>query len=341
MITHPAVFQDLNRIYYADTCEPLRHAAERGEVVLEALARGTYPGKRMPQGMLEAIRSVGFWDASEKQSWGLDWHRNEGIEFTYPSRGKLAFGMDGEAYVLKRGHLTITRPWQRHRVGNPCVTAGRLHWLILDVSVRRPHEKWTWPAWLCLSPDNLAELTRLLQQNEQPVWKVGSKIEQCFEKLAALVVSDAPGTLESRLRLHISELLIAVLEILRDQQIPLDTSLTETRRSVEIFLKSFPCHLEHPWNLELMAQECGLARSQFAHYCQEITNMSPIEYLTHCRIEAARKLLMQNPDMSITEVAFACGFSSSQYFSTVFRGRMGSSPRTFQQNLLGQKSLIS
>jgi AraC family L-rhamnose operon regulatory protein RhaS len=331
MRVQPAVFQGFNGVYHADTCEALRDAAGRGEVVIEALARGTYPGKRMPQGMLKTIRSVGFWDAAEKQSWGLDWHRNEGLEFTYLSRGKLTFATDDASFTLRRGHLTVTRPWQRHRVGNPHVAGGRLHWLILDVGVRRPHERWQWPEWLCLSAENLKQLTSLLQHNEQPVWRVDGEVEQCFERLAALVVSHRSQTLESRLRLHVSELLIAIMEMLQEQPILLDTSLTETRRSVEMFLKELRQHLEHPWTLPSMAQECGLARSQFAHYCRDITNMSPIEYLTHCRLEAARELLSEHPNMTITDVAFACGFGSSSYFSTVFRHHLGHPPQALRQ----------
>jgi AraC-like DNA-binding protein len=33
--------------------------------------------------------------------------------------------------------------------------------------------------------------------------------------------------------------------------------------------------------------------------------------------------------MSVTEVAFACGFSSSQYFATLFRRRFKASPKEF------------
>ena len=80
------------------------------------------------------IRTVGRWDARHDQRWGLDWHRNEGIELTLLSRGRLAFATDAGEQVLRPGDLTVTRPWQRHRVGAPFVTPGRLHWLILALA---------------------------------------------------------------------------------------------------------------------------------------------------------------------------------------------------------------
>jgi AraC-like DNA-binding protein len=36
--------------------------------------------------------------------------------------------------------------------------------------------------------------------------------------------------------------------------------------------------------------------------------------------------------MSITEIAFRCGFQSSQYFAKVFRGRSGHSPSDHRKN---------
>jgi AraC-like DNA-binding protein len=52
--------------------------------------------------------------------------------------------------------------------------------------------------------------------------------------------------------------------------------------------------------------------------------------LSHCRIEAASRLLREEPQRSITEIALDCGFSSSQYFAKVFRHRMGCMPRIYR-----------
>ena len=40
-------------------------------------------------------------------------------------------------------------------------------------------------------------------------------------------------------------------------------------------------------------------------------------------------MLRKEPDLSITDVAFACGFNSSQYFATRFRQRFNAAPREF------------
>lgn len=166
----PVAYIGRRHIYHADTCRPLVQAVSRGELRFVARARGSYPGERLPSCMLPGLRSVGFWDARAQQSWELPTHRNEGIEFTYLATGRLGFEVDRRRYDLRAGDLTVTRPWQPHRVGCPAVSAGRLYWIILDVGVRRPYQPWRWPSWIVLAPDDLARLTRLLSRCERPVW---------------------------------------------------------------------------------------------------------------------------------------------------------------------------
>jgi AraC-like DNA-binding protein len=337
-MAEPIVFQDKDQVYYADTCEPLKAAAARDEVHLRGWARGSYPGIPLPRGMLPQLRSIGVWDAARPQSWGLDLHCNEGIEFTYMARGKTTFEVDGKNWLLRKGDLTITRPWQFHRVGNPTIGASRLIWLIIDVDVRRPNQPWRWPDWLLCAPRDLKRLTNLLRHNEQPVWQADDEIARYFDKLDTLLEAGQPAENQTKVTLYINELIVTLMEMLERKHIPLDEHLSTTERTVEMFLDELPRHLETRWTLSGMAHECGLSRSQFSAYCKQITNMTPIEYLNACRVEKAAQLLTENPEMSITDVAYACGFNSSQYFATAFQKFRGRTPSGFRngQAVAGQ-----
>ena len=324
------VFHSQRGLYYADSCKPLKAAAERGEIQLEALSHEPYPGRPLPEGKLGEVRSVGVWDAPGSQSWGLDWHRNEGIELTYVSHGKVAFAVDEQKYLLKQGYLTVTRPWQLHRVGDPNLNACKLTWLILDVGVRQPHQTWRWPSWFVFSAENLTRLTQLLQHNEQPVWQTDTTVRQGFEAIGKAVTAQGAATQETRLKLAVNTLFLSLLELLESNKIALDESLTSSRRSVELFLKTLPECLEYPWTLAAMANACGLERSQFSSHCKDLTNMTPVDYLTQCRVDAATTLLSGQPDLRITDIAMSCGFGSSQYFATVFRKYVGCTPKAFR-----------
>jgi AraC-like DNA-binding protein len=331
-----AIFTDSARIYHADTCDRLKQAAERGEVRLHALARRGYPGVALPQHVLPEVPSLGYWDARHDQNWGLAWHRNEGIELTFLARGKLDFAVDHQTYVLQSGQLTVTRPWQRHRVGAPNVCASRLHWVILDLGVRRPDETWKWPAWLILSPKDLKRLTILLRHNEQPVWRANETIRMCFEEIGHQVEGSKPAAVDSRLRISLNSLLLELLRLLEAQNITLQADLSTTRRTVEMFLSSLPQSLDQPWDLESMARQCGLGRSRFAFYCEQITNQTPPKYLMRCRLEQAARLLCSCAERTVTDVAFECGFESSQYFANVFHREFGCAPSDYRLRQAGK-----
>lgn len=335
MSKQPPVFQERGATYHADRCQPLVDAVSRGRVTLSTLVRAGYPGRSLPRGALPGVLSVGYWDAVGRQEWGLDWHCNEGIEITFLETGTLTFGLGEREYRLKPGDLTVTRPWQPHRVGNPNITPGRLHWLILDVGIRRPHQTWRWPKWLLLSRADAKQLTRLMSYNEQPVWRASPDVVHCCQRIAGAVDRSQSRAAVSHLTVYINELFVLLLDLLTMKRAPLDSGLASTRRTVEMFLAELQATPElqaEPLTLAEMARRCGLGVTQFGKLCKQLTNMTPIQYLNHCRVETAARLLAAGADGSITDVAFACGFSSCQYFATVFRQFKGCTPRDYRRS---------
>jgi len=326
-----ATFRSAAELFHADNCGPLEAAARKGEVRLMALGRGSYPGRRLPADDLREVCSVGFWDARGRQNWGLDWHRNEGIEFTFLAAGRLPVALDRRAVTLEPGDLTITRPWQRHRVGHPEVPASRLIWLILDVGVRRPNQPWRWPKWLLLPPVKLQRLTHQLRHNEQIAWRANRATARCFEAIGAAAEMRPNADNLTRLKLLINELLISLANLLEERRPRLDANLSSAERTVKLFLDELPRRAEEPWTLEEMARQCGLGRSHFSHYCRKLTNRTPMRHLAVCRVEKACELLCRDASSSITDIAYACGFQSSQYFATVFARQKGRGPLAWQR----------
>ena len=152
-------------MYEADSCQPLRQARDSGEIELTTLARGTYPGRLLQKDEIPGIKSIGYWNIKKLQDWGLEWHTNEGIEICFLESGNLDFSIKDQTDNLQTNDITITRPWIAHKIGNPNVDLSKLHWVILDVMVRHPHQEWVWPDWIVLNKSDLTELTRYFRQN--------------------------------------------------------------------------------------------------------------------------------------------------------------------------------
>jgi AraC family transcriptional regulator, 4-hydroxyphenylacetate 3-monooxygenase operon regulatory protein len=327
------IFKTRGESYVADSCQPLVDAVARGSVQLQALVHGHYPGRLLPSGVLPGLKTVGYWSATEHQDWGLPMHLNEGIEITFLESGRLSFSVGATSYTLLPSSLTLTRPWQSHRVGDPSVGPGKLHWLILDVGVRRPNQEWTWPNWIMLTARDRTELANILRQTHQPVWKGTGEIRHCVRAMALAIEADREGSSVSAITIRINELLMLLLDLLKSRNPRLDEGLTSSRASVQMFLDDLVLHPEHlslEWTVEEMAESCGLGVTQFVHIVNQLTNMAPAHFLSHCRLDHASKLLSKAEIISVTDIAQRCGFSSSQYFANAFRKRFGCTPSEFR-----------
>ncbi len=320
-------------VYHADTCLPLIDACKRRKLKFKALARHTYPGDRLDENTL-GLNSIGYWDANEPQDWGLDWHRNEGIEFHFLESGTMPYAQENKEVVLTPNYLTITRPWEAHRVGNPHIGMGKFYWVIIDLGVRRPHQEWVWPDWITLVPSDLAKLTRILRQNEKSILKTDRRVRDCFLRINKAVNTDVNGSNASRIRLLVNYLLILLLDLLDTSDIVLNESLTDSSRSVSFFLKELEKNLSENWTIELMAKSAGVGLTRFTHHCKRLTNLTPMRYLTIKRLELSKKMLRERDDLSISEIAYMCGFATSQYFATVFKRHEKCSPNAYRLKLM-------
>lgn len=330
MSTKIPVYKESGRTYKPDKCLPLTAAHQAGKIQLEAWVRLGYPGNRLPEGILPGINSIGFWNASEGQEWGLPWHRNEGIEITFLETGSMPFSVGEKEYTILPNEITVTRPWQPHKLGNPNIGVGKYHWIILDVGVRQPHQEWVWPSWIMLTKPDLDDLTKILRQNEQPIWKANHEIRKCFSKIGNIIQEDKGFSKVSWVLIYINELLMELLHCFRNGGYRLDERLTESTRTIELFINHLDESYAKPWTLDLMAEHCGLGATRFVHYFKQATNMTPMHYLNFIRLKAASRQLLSEPNASITTICYEHGFSSGQYFSTLFRKQFGCTPADYR-----------
>ncbi|MBQ6998811.1 MAG: helix-turn-helix transcriptional regulator [Clostridia bacterium] len=81
---------------------------------------------------------------------------------------------------------------------------------------------------------------------------------------------------------------------------------------------------------EHICKYIGCSRSLISHQFKNRTGMSIREYLKNLRLEDARQLL-ERSKLTITEIAFAVGFGSSNYFTNVFKQEFGISPGAYRK----------
>ncbi len=58
---------DLDRVYFAEACDPIVAASQEGTIEIQALARDYYHGKAIPDDEIAAVKHLGYWDAKLDQ----------------------------------------------------------------------------------------------------------------------------------------------------------------------------------------------------------------------------------------------------------------------------------
>ena len=296
-------------------------AVAAGKIDFRAVTHGRYLGTRLPEAMLPGLSSAGRWNAVGDQDWGVPDHRNEGIEVVLVERGRATFGVEGRLHDLAAGDVTVTAPWQRHRLGGPHLGPGLMHWLILDVGVRRAGQRWVWPPWICLAQEDLTDLAQRIHDPTRSVRLGSPELVGAIRRVAALVEMDpAPGW-SSDLAIAINAVLAALLRSLRA---PALARAPGAEDRVAGFLRQLgedPAQFTAAWSVAQMARACQLGTTAFTAQCVRLTNQPPLQYLLGLRLGLAARRLRAAQGVPVTRIALDCGFSSSQYFARQFRRR--------------------
>jgi AraC-like DNA-binding protein len=89
-------------------------------------------------------------------------------------------------------------------------------------------------------------------------------------------------------------------------------------------------HYAEKITLDELAEKSYLSQRHFTRVFQDCIGRSPIDHLLHVRCRKAAELL-KGTDRTITDIAFNCGFSDSNYFTRCFRKTMNQTPKQYRQ----------
>lgn len=89
-------------------------------------------------------------------------------------------------------------------------------------------------------------------------------------------------------------------------------------------------HYDRMISLDKLADELHISKYHLLRSFSRTAGMTPNDYLTKIRLGRAIELL-RRPDLSVSQIAEAVGFSSSSYFIRVFRSKTGQTPGSFRE----------
>ena len=235
---------------------------------------------------------------------GLGEHVHKGaMEICYLVRGQQTYHVGGTDYPLRGNDLFVTLPDERHGSGHNPMGKGLLYWL----QVRpKPGRKF-----LLLSPSESRPLVSQLMRMPRRSFCGTRQLKPIFESI--MRQSQTPPSPLRKLR--VATLLLEFLQLVSD----CSRQPEPPQRSGDIqrVLDALSLNVHEDINLDAMAGLAGLSTQRFKVKFKQQLGIPPREYFVRAKVQAAEKMLAAG--QSVTTVAIELGFSSSQYFATVFR----------------------
>lgn len=263
-------------------------------------ATGSYPSKTHP--------------SHHNFNWHIGRVLNE-YQVIYITRGKGIFESDNcKLKEVKAGTIILLFPGERHRY--------------------KPDHKTGWDEyWIGMKGDILDNLIKKsFFKPENPCLYIGFN-ESVFNLFNCIIEKTKRET--SGYQPLISG---AALYIMGSCHAITKQNSFESEEKEEIVNQArllFRANIAKDFSPERAAEELHIGYSRFRIVFKNYTGLSPGKYFLQLKIERAKDLL-NDPSLSLKEIAYTLKFDSYFYFSRIFKEKTGFSPTDYRKSTMGQ-----
>jgi AraC family transcriptional regulator len=176
-------------------------------------------------------------------------------------------------------------------------------------------------AYESIDPDR-TEINLTTIELDPLIWQIGSAL--------ATVLETAPqhsrfyaDSMATALAAHLLQFYATRKHVLRAEPDGLSPS------GLDLAIEYINAHLSEDISLVALAIELGVSQYYLCQSFKKSIGMTPHKYLIQQRVERSQQLL-KHPDLTILDVAIACGFANSSHFAKCFRQQLGISPTEFR-----------
>jgi AraC-like DNA-binding protein len=252
---------------------------------------------------------------------GLQPHSHlNAIEICFLERGEQTYRVGNLICRLRGNDQFFTLPGEVHDTANLPQERGILYWLILSLESRRKFLGLAEPLASRLKRELRRMPTRHFRGHPECASLLGEIVDLLPKRRAK-----RQSAVDSLRQLRLQSLLLQYLTL----------TVEASRRGVhgaaspliQRVLQYIEKHLDEPVHVPRLAEIARLSESRFKARFKRETGVPPAEFWLRQKITRATALLKTR---NVTEVAHGLGFSSSQYFATVFKRYTLESPSRFR-----------
>ena len=238
-------------------------------------------------------------------------HHPNLIEVVYCAKGEQMYEVNEQTYLLKGGDIFITLPDEFHSTAGYPEDKGELYWIMIDLS----NEKL-----LNYEKQEAKAIKHSVLHIPNRHFSGSNSIKQILEKIVAFHKYESLNLIQKITVKHLIEGFLLELTELGYKETA--TINDETIIAIKLFIDK---NIKNDFSISQLASHVHLSESRFKAWFKEQTGIPPLEYVQRKKIQLAKELILRGQD-SIYDVSFELGFSSSQYFTKVFKKFTGLNP---------------
>ncbi|WP_054861189.1 helix-turn-helix domain-containing protein [Gracilibacillus sp. JCM 18860] len=154
-----------------------------------------------------------------------------------------------------------------------------------------------------------------------------AKLEKVHEKL--LQEADDNSFLQL---IQLSTITYSFLATFTNIAVPMEsTSKQELDLRIQALLPKMQEKAPEPFDLEYWAKETGVSTYYFCRLFKRVTQMTPMAFVTLCRMQWSKQLLLEERKLTIKEIAEKSGYPNPSYFNKLFLENEGMTPTKYRQ----------
>lgn len=247
---------------------------------------------------------------------------NNAYEIHYLRRGHLRWWVEKDNFEFKPGCVFIVRPGELHGGEEESLQPCEHFWLRIAFSAGNK-------ALPALSSRETSSLSAGYKAITYRTFIASPEVDEFFARI--LHEHRQPGAPDSTLMAR-SILHALLITLLRDHDRHVQTTRQppmhtwRIRRTMEWLARNL---YTTDIQLDDLARELDISPSGLRTRFKEETGFTPHEYILRQKMEEARRQLAESEN-DVTRIALDLGFSSSQYFATVFKKFTGLSPQEYR-----------
>lgn len=271
--------------------------------------------------------SIRLYNNVQEEDYPVHWHAS--LEIIMTIENIYTAYCNNVEYVLEEGDILFISTGVLHRLTAP--TSGRRYIILADLS---PLD----------SMREFESLVAILSPVVHITPKNSPKIYERIHRLINTIVTEYESDALFRDTVMYSKLISIFALIGRNYTIEktsLESNLAKQSDNSGIFLSVcnyINLHFNENITLDQIADIAGFSKYHFSRIFRQYSDSSFYQYLNKKRIIHAASLLIE-PNLSITEVAILCGFSSISSFIRMFKIIKGCTPSEFKGMHLLKKEI--